>query len=103
MNTPTTPAERFLGFIFGCILSAFLFGGLTYWYAGLWLSKVHLAFWSQALPFSAIISPFFIAIGKDKDHGALNAALKVIFGILFLGSIIAQSLVWVGLLTAPIF
>lgn len=99
----TTPAERLRALIFGWIFASFFLGVISYWYAGLWLSKVHLAFWTQALPFSAIISPFIIAIGKDKDHGPLNAALKVIFGILFLGSIIAQALVWVGILTAPVF
>lgn len=98
MQNKTSCSTLIAAYILSTVISALLF----WWYAGLWQSAIGFPFWTRSLPFAAIVTPFVLLIAHGEST-PVQALQKLVLGLLLLGSVIAQALVWVGILKAPIF
>ena len=85
-------------------LSAFIFvsivmSPLLVWYDYLWLPRQHLAYWSQILPLSCMIILLLTIFKK----GLFSYLISIPMRLLFIASIIVQTLVWINVLHLPLF
>ena len=88
-----------LPYVFGYLLVTFINSQLCLWYLHLWLPHHHLAYWTQVLPLALAISILGLLLSK----GAGKYILMVPLTLLFVASVIAQTLVWTGILAHPFF
>lgn len=98
MQNKNSCSTLIAAYILSTVISTLLF----WWYAGLWQSAIVFPFWTRSLPFAAIVTPFVLGIAHSEDS-PMKALQTLVLGLLFLASVFAQALVWVGILEAPIF
>lgn len=85
--------------LFSRIISILLFALALRWYDYLWLPQIKIAYWTQLVPISAAIW-FLLAILKKSP---MRWLLQLPFTLLFIGSILLQTLVWISLVRLPLF